>query len=86
MTVKEIILTPEEAFNPQQFDSAIYKAAQILPNEQQILALKRSVDARGKQIKATFGQSGTNQKNLYSMLILLLLLVVALPDYSRLLD
>jgi len=51
MTVKEIILTPEEAFNPQHFDHVLYKAAQISPHDQQILALKRSVDARGRQIK-----------------------------------
>ena len=51
MTVKEIILTPEEAFNPQHFDHALYKAAHISPYDQQILALKRSVDARGRQIK-----------------------------------
>lgn len=51
MTVKEIILTPEEAFNPQHFDNALYKAAHISPHDQQILALKRSVDARGRQIK-----------------------------------
>ena len=51
MTIKEIILTPEEAFNPHYFDTALYKATHISPSDQQILALKRSVDARGKQIK-----------------------------------
>ncbi len=51
MTIKEIILTPEEAFNPHYFDTALYKATNISPSDQQILALKRSVDARGKQIK-----------------------------------
>ncbi|MFY7918208.1 MAG: NAD(P)/FAD-dependent oxidoreductase, partial [Chryseotalea sp.] len=39
------------AFNPHYFDTALYKATHISPSDQQILALKRSVDARGKQIK-----------------------------------
>src|SRR5258706_3198205 len=51
MNIKELILTPEEAFDPALFVPALYKKLSI-PRDGNlvVLPLKRSVDARGRSI------------------------------------
>ena len=51
MNIKELILTPEEAFDPALFIPALYKKLSIPRNGNLAVApLKRSVDARGRSI------------------------------------
>src|SRR5258706_4405914 len=51
MNIKELILTPEEAFDPALFVPALYKKLSI-PRDGNLVVvpLKRSVDARGRHI------------------------------------
>ncbi|MFA0964795.1 NAD(P)/FAD-dependent oxidoreductase [Roseivirga sp. BDSF3-8] len=47
-----IVLSPSEAFNPDQLEPAIKKKARVSPDESvQVRLLKRSIDARQKNIK-----------------------------------
>jgi uncharacterized protein len=52
MIVKEVILTPQEAFDDDQFVSTLYSKLSI-PMESDLLVhpIKRSIDARGRDIK-----------------------------------
>lgn len=51
MPVHELILTPEEAYTPELFQQALYAKAGLPPNGDQVIRpLKRSIDARGRQV------------------------------------
>jgi len=51
-TINEIILSPEEAFDQEHFLDHLYAKAKINPDSgNAIIPQKRSIDARGKQIK-----------------------------------
>jgi uncharacterized protein len=51
-TINEVILSPEEAFDQEQFLDHLYAKARINPDSGNvIIPQKRSIDARGKQIK-----------------------------------
>ena len=51
MNIKELVLTPEEAFDEALFIPAVYKKLAIPRNGSRVIVpLKRSVDARGRNI------------------------------------
>jgi uncharacterized FAD-dependent dehydrogenase len=51
MQTKEIILLPEEAFNEELFYLALYKKAGLTQGgDQYIKPVKRSIDARARQV------------------------------------
>lgn len=51
MKTLELILTPEEAFDPNLFSTILLEKAGLHPNaEVQLLPVKRSIDARGRKI------------------------------------
>jgi hypothetical protein len=63
--IKELILTPEEAFDPALFVPALYKKLAI-PSDGSlvVLPLKRSVDARGRDIKVRLQYAIVERANL----------------------
>jgi uncharacterized FAD-dependent dehydrogenase len=52
--IKEVVLPPEEAFDPQVMERALARELKVEPAAWQVRALKRSVDARGKKILVKF--------------------------------
>ena len=51
MSVKEIILSPEEAFDESRFTTSVYQKLGIKQDgDQWVRPIKRSIDARGKKI------------------------------------
>lgn len=64
MEIKEIILTPEEAFDEALFLPALYKKLSIATDgDRFIQPLKRSIDARGREIKVRIQYEVLNRKN-----------------------
>lgn len=49
-TVK-LVLRPEEAFDPEVFETTVLKRSGIKETDAQVRALKRSIDARSRQVK-----------------------------------
>lgn len=47
---KEIQLSPEEAFNPQLFEPALYKKLGLLKDVYKVVPIRRSIDARGRKV------------------------------------
>jgi uncharacterized FAD-dependent dehydrogenase len=52
--VKEVILPPEESFDPVVMQQALARELNLTPEQWQVRALKRSIDARGKKILVKF--------------------------------
>lgn len=50
-TQQELILSPEEAFDPTAFTSALYQKTEASRETHVVKPLRRSIDARGKQIR-----------------------------------
>lgn len=50
MHIQEIVLKPEEAFDDQQFTNTLYTKLGVIPGEGFVLPIKRSVDARSRQV------------------------------------
>ncbi|WP_268124185.1 NAD(P)/FAD-dependent oxidoreductase [Roseivirga pacifica] len=46
-----LVLRPEEAFDEAQFEAAVLKRAKVVDSTAQVRALKRSIDARSKNVK-----------------------------------
>ncbi|RKQ42513.1 hypothetical protein BXY85_3124 [Roseivirga pacifica] len=46
-----LVLRPEEAFDEAQFEAAVLKRAKVSDSTAQVRALKRSIDARSKNVK-----------------------------------
>lgn len=65
MQVKELILTPEEAFDEAHFLSTLYHKLSI-PQDGELIVqpIKRSIDARGHEIKVRMQYEVLNKKNL----------------------
>ncbi len=65
MIVKELILTPQEAFDDEQFVSTLYSQLSI-PMESDLIVqpIKRSVDARGREVKVRVQYELVKQKDI----------------------
>ncbi|NBW38726.1 MAG: FAD-dependent oxidoreductase [Cytophagia bacterium] len=65
MQVKELILTPEEAFDEVHFLNTLYHKLSI-PQDGDLVVqpVKRSIDARGREIKVRMQYEVLNKKNL----------------------
>ncbi len=65
MQVKELILSPEEAFDEAHFLTTLYQKLSIPPDGELIVQpIKRSIDARGREIKVRMQYEVLNKKNL----------------------
>jgi uncharacterized protein len=65
MQVKELILSPEEAFDEAHFLTTLYQKLSIPPDGELVVQpIKRSIDARGREIKVRMQYEVLNKKNL----------------------
>jgi uncharacterized protein len=65
MNVKEIILTPQEAFSDERFTESLYLKVGIpKESDQFIKPLKRSIDARSREIKVRVQYEVLKKKNI----------------------